>query len=118
MKPIQDLEDSDIKSMSEETLRQYENESKALIDVLRLSAITKKQKFHDLANVLKQRGLDYKIYQVEAYNTRREYQTLLRQVSKEEGYFIRLLRDWNNFHNKNQVYEWKKTEGGREVLSL
>ena len=118
MKPIRDLVDSDIINMSEETFLQYEKDSGGLIDMWKMAVKAKKQKFHELATVMKQRGLDYKTYQIEAYNVRKEYQTLVGQIVREEGYVVRLRRDWNRFHNKNQVFRWTKTEDGRDVLSL
>ena len=118
MKPIKDLTDVDILTMTEAEFRQYEIESKGEIDCLKMASVSKKQKFHELADILKQRGIDYKEYQKEAYEIRREYQTLLKQVIEEEGYFVRLLRDWNKVHGKNQVMKWTKSEVGRDILTL
>ena len=102
-KPIRELTDDDIKAMTADDLNAYDRQTDALVQEDGLTYNTKRQKYNDVALVLKGRPINYKQYQIELYELKQEIDSLKMALLKRQEDLVQLRRDWNRLHNTNQV---------------
>ena len=117
-KPISELSDQNIMEMTEEDLCIYEDNVISSINEDNLAYASKREKYHNLALILKKRTIDYAVFQKEAFDLKTEIYTLKINMSKHQTEFIQLKRDWERFHGKNRVVRVAIAKTGKEVLML
>lgn len=104
--------------MTEEDLQIYESNVVSLVNEDTLSYGSKREKYHNLALILKKRTVDYATFQKEAYALKTEMDTLKKDMSKHQVEFIQLKRDWERLHGINRVKRVARDVSGKEMLML
>ena len=115
-KPISELSDKDISEMTGVELRVYEDNVTMLVNEDRLAYGSKREKYHNLALILKKRTIDYATFQKEAYDLKVEMDTLKKGMAQHQVDYIQLKRDWERIHNINRVTRFGKSTDGKEIL--
>lgn len=117
-KSILELSDKDILDLTEEDLRHYEDEVTVKVNEDTLAYSSKREKYHNLALILKKRTVDFAVFQKEAFDLKTEMETLKKDMAQHQIDFIQLKRDWERVHNVNRVKRLARTANGDEALIL
>lgn len=115
MKEPNAITDAELREMPAVKLNEYIAAKEQELLILSMTRSSVFQEFHSLARILKNRTMDFKDFQVAAYNLKTEYERLGRENTIKCSQLLQLKRDWERIHGTAQVGVWQDGKVKREA---
>ena len=116
LKPISALSDADIKQLTAEQVRAYEDNVQMFIATSKLRLQARAQAFDGTAQLLKVHGVNFKDFQRRTYDLYQEIKQIKADMAARQVEFVQMKRDWERMNGLNQVKSLLRINSKTDVL--
>ena len=85
------------------------------VDELKLSLISKRQKYFFVCKLLKKHGVGYLDFQQEAYSLKQEIDDIQKELTEIQVQYVTAKRQYEREHGMNQVKRLVPVKGGMKL---
>jgi len=97
-------------------IRQLYDVVSSQVDELRLSLISKRQKYYQVCRMLKKHGVGYLDFQKEVYELKLEIDAIQKKLMEIQVQYVIAKRQYEREHGINQVKRLIPVKGGMKIV--
>ena len=86
------------------------------VNELKLSLLSKRQKYFNICKILKKHGIGYADFQREAYDLKQEIDAIQKEMTAIQVQYVTAKRQYEREHGMNQVKRLVPVKGGLKLV--